>query len=108
MEIGNRVFVITGVSKGIGKSLAMQILAKGGKVAGWGNTEPDYSDANLFFVKTNVRNRENVEQAFQATQKHFGDEIHGLINNAGLGYFAYFEEMPPEQFEEIFEVNVYG
>jgi NAD(P)-dependent dehydrogenase (short-subunit alcohol dehydrogenase family) len=108
MEISNRVFVITGISKGIGKSLARQILARGGKVAGWGNTEPDYTDANLFFVKTNVRDRENVVQAFDATQKHFGGEVHGLINNAGLGYFGYFDEMPPEQFEEIFEVNVYG
>jgi short-subunit dehydrogenase len=108
MEIQDRIFIVTGVSKGIGKSLTTQILDKGGKVAGWGKHKPTYSHPNFLFVKTDIRNLRDTEQAFHTTQSHFGEEVHGLINNAGLGYFGFFEEMPPEQVYELYEVNVYG
>jgi NAD(P)-dependent dehydrogenase (short-subunit alcohol dehydrogenase family) len=106
MELQNKTAVITGISSGIGKALALQLLEKGARVAGWGLHKPDYKHKNLFFVKTNVRNLQEVETAFQKTQAHFGEEIHVLANNAGLGYFGYLENMSPEQWNEIFEVNV--
>jgi short-subunit dehydrogenase len=31
-----------------------------------------------------------------------------LVNNAGLGYFGYLEDMPVEQWHEMFDTNVNG
>ncbi len=108
MELKNKTIIVTGVSKGIGKETVLQLLEKGAKVAGWGRNEPDYTHDNFSFIKVNMRYMQEVANAFAETQGRFGQEIHGLVNNAGLGYFGYFEDMRPEEFFEIFEVNVYG
>ena len=108
MEIKNKTAVITGVNKGIGRALTEQLLDKGAIVAGWGMNKPDISHPNLHFFKADIRDITQVEKAFHETTDLVGNEIHILINNAGLGYFGYFEEMTPEIFREIFEVNVFG
>jgi len=108
MNLQNKTAIITGISKGIGLSLAVQLLAKGAKVAGWGMHPPEIEHTNLHFIQTDIRSEDAVAHAFQETVAKMGPEIHVLVNNAGLGYFGYFEEMPMEEFREIFEVNVYG
>lgn len=108
MDLKDKVAIVTGASRGIGRSVIEQLLAKGAKVAGWGKTEPEFSHPNFTFCKADVRELEQVEAAFAETRNAFGEEVHILINNAGLGYFGYFEEMAPEQFYELYEVNVYG
>jgi NAD(P)-dependent dehydrogenase (short-subunit alcohol dehydrogenase family) len=108
MELQNRTAIVTGVSKGIGKNVVLQLLERGAKVAGWGMNEPKYTHENFRFIRADVRKMESVAEAFRQTITHFGEEVHVLINNAGLGYFGFFEEMPEEQFEEIMKVNVYS
>jgi NADP-dependent 3-hydroxy acid dehydrogenase YdfG len=108
MDLQNKIAVITGISKGIGKELALQLLEKGAKVAGWGMNQSSIQHENLFFAETNVRQYESVQSAWQQTKAHFGGEVHILINNAGLGYFGYLEEMEMEKWHEMFEVNVNG
>ncbi|MEY2924125.1 MAG: hypothetical protein RLZZ337_673, partial [Bacteroidota bacterium] len=60
------------------------------------------------FYQTNVRDSKNVSDSFQAFYNDFGDEIHVLVNNAGLGYFGYLEDTSDEHIAEMFETNVYG
>lgn len=108
MDLQGKVAVVTGISKGIGKAIAEALLAKGTIVIGWGMHKPDYKHINLYFYETNIRDHISVENAFLQTQKKFGDDIHILVNNAGLGYFGNFEDMTIEQIHELFEVNVYG
>lgn len=108
MELNGKCAIVTGVSKGIGREVVMQLLEKGATVAGWGMHQPDYTHDNFHFFETNVRKLDSVQKSFAATVKQIGNNIHILINNAGLGYFEYFEEMSPERFYEIMEVNVYG
>lgn len=108
MELKGKIAIVTGVSKGIGKQIVLQLLEKGAKVAGWGRQAPDYQNENFLFIKTDVRKGHSVKEAFNKTIQHFGNEINILVNNAGLGYFTYFEEMPEDQFIEIMEANVYS
>jgi len=108
MDLKNKIAIVTGVSKGIGKALTEQLLDKGAIVAGWGMNRPDIGNQNFHFFETDIRDAAMVEAAFNKTKNILGDEIHVLVNNAGLGYFGAFEEMPLEQFREIFEVNVFG
>lgn len=108
MDLQGKIAVVTGVSKGIGKAVAKALLAKGAIVAGWGIHKPDYEHINFYFFETNIRDHKSVESAFQQTRKELGDDIHVLVNNAGLGYFGNFEDMSIEQVHELFEVNVYG
>ncbi|MCX6350646.1 MAG: SDR family NAD(P)-dependent oxidoreductase [Bacteroidetes bacterium] len=108
MEIQNKTAIVTGVSKGIGKELTLQLLDKGAKVFGLGVTTPNYTHTNFHFIKANIRKQQEVNQAFAEIIKLHQGDIDIMINNAGLGYFGNFEDMAEEQFHELFEVNVFG
>ena len=59
--LAGKTAVITGVSKGIGKAVALDLLARGVTVVGWGRTAPDFQDANLHFVNCDVSAPEAAE-----------------------------------------------
>ncbi len=101
--------IITGVSTGIGKATALELLSRGHKVIGWGLNEPDYGHFNFEFIRADVRSLKDVEDAWAKSQTHLPrGSADVLMNNAGLGYFGNIEDYTEEQFKEIFEVNVFG
>lgn len=108
MELQGKTAIITGISKGIGKATVLELLDKGAKVAGLGMTAPDYSHENLKFYKTDVRKFDEMEAAFKQVAADFGPEIHILVNNSGLGYFGYLEDISLDQWHEMFDVNING
>lgn len=108
MELKNKLAIITGVSRGIGKEIVLMLLEKGAKVCGWGKRNPDFAHDNFYFIKTNIRDVKQVEDAFEKTKMKFSEQIHILINNAGLGYFRIMEEIKVDEWKEMFETNVNG
>ncbi len=107
MELKNKVAVVTGVSRGIGKASVQALLNQGVKVAGWGIRNPEFSHPDFHFIQCNVKDPKAVESAYLETIAKFSS-IDILINNAGLGYFGKIEEMSLEQWHEMFAVNVHG
>jgi NADP-dependent 3-hydroxy acid dehydrogenase YdfG len=108
MELKGKNAIVTGVSRGIGKACVLALLERGVKVAGFGMRAPDYSHANFRFIATDVRDHLKVEASFQKAMEFLGNELHILVNNAGLGYFGYMEDTTVEQWKELFETNVNG
>lgn len=100
--------MVTGVSKGIGLATVQALLAKNVKVAGWGRTAPALQHANFFFCPCDVRNPEEVQQAYAQTVKQLGGSIAVLVNNAGLGIAGKLEEMSLEDWHTMFAINVNG
>lgn len=107
MELKNKVAVVTGVSRGIGKACVTALIEQGVKVAGWGLRKPEYTHPDFHFIHCNVKDPTAVENACTETMEKFS-AIHILINNAGLGYFGKLEEMSLEHWHEMFAVNVHG
>ncbi len=103
----NRVAIITGVSKGIGFHCAKQLLEKEFEVYGIGRTTPNFSHPHFHFVKGDVRHSSKIQEIISEI---IGKEtrIDVLINNAGLGYFGYCEDLEEKHWEEMFQTNVYG
>jgi NADP-dependent 3-hydroxy acid dehydrogenase YdfG len=108
MQLSNKVAIVTGCSKGIGFETVKALLEKGVKVAGWSRTAPDLRDDNFRFYAADVRDIDSVNGAYNATVKDFGDTIHVLVNNAGLGFASLIEETPVEEWVQMFETNVNG
>ncbi|MBI1223436.1 MAG: SDR family NAD(P)-dependent oxidoreductase [Bacteroidetes bacterium] len=108
MDLQNKKVIVTGISKGIGKALTLALLEKGAHVAGLGQTAPDYQHERLHFIQTDVRQFASVEKAFNQILAKWNNELHVLINNAGLGYFGKLEEIPLHEFDEMMQVNVNG
>ncbi len=109
MELENKIAVVTGVSKGIGKATVEALLQAGTKVVGWGRTAPHGIISNDFlFVPCDVRKVNDVAKAINITTDKWGEKIDILINNAGLGYFNLMEEITLMQWDEMFDTNVKG
>ncbi len=100
--------VITGISKGIGKALCELLLSKNYRVTGIGQHKPDIENEHLTFIKADVRNYIQVADAILQIKTNYNNQIDVLINNAGLGYFGNLEDMPIEQWHEMFDTNVDG
>ena len=86
----NKVWFITGSSRGLGRSLTEAVLAKGDKVAATSRNAghlKDLSDkygANVLTLSVDVSNTGQIKDAVEQTIAHFG-RIDVLVNNAGFG-----------------------
>lgn len=108
MELKDKIAVITGCSKGLGFETTKQLLEKGAVVYGLGINNPEFGNENFHFIKCNVRNSEEVNNAFFQVYNESQNKIDILINNAGLGYFGFIENYPDNQIEEMIETNLFG
>ncbi len=109
----SKVWLITGTSKGFGKTWAEAALKRGDKVAATARdinalTELKtlYGD-NILPISLDVNNREDCFKAVENVVKHFG-KIDILINNAGYGHFGFVEEITETEARQQIETNVFG
>jgi len=109
MNLDNRSAIVTGTSRGIGHSIAKALLTEGVTVAGWSRTEPhNFQHDNFHYIEADLTSQDSVEKAFTQTTELLGSNIHILVNNAGAGYKGDFDEMPPEKWHDLFDLNVHG
>lgn len=108
MEIPDKSAIVTGSSRGIGAAITKALLDEGMIVVGWNRTKPDLEHDRFHFVKVDIADAAQVDQAFEKTQQLVGDEIHVLINNAGVGYKGATEEMSLSEWQRLFGINVHG
>jgi NADP-dependent 3-hydroxy acid dehydrogenase YdfG len=108
MKLQHTTAVITGVSGGIGLSLCQQLLAKGVRVFGLGRNNVLEEHEQYRFIPTDVRQQEQVDQAFDTILSQTNSAVDILVNNAGLGYFGYLEDLPVDHWKEMYDTNVHG
>ncbi|MCE2787704.1 MAG: SDR family oxidoreductase [Bacteroidota bacterium] len=107
MNLSGKIAVVTGVSKGIGLAVANALLQKQCVVYGLGRNGAEINHPDFHFIKTDVRHAEEVKKAISQIASE-QPRIDILINNAGLGYFGFLEDISDEQWHEMFETNVDG
>jgi NAD(P)-dependent dehydrogenase (short-subunit alcohol dehydrogenase family) len=113
MEKQNKVWLITGASRGLGVNLTKAALAAGFKVVATGrNTDKvvesiGVSSDNLFILKIDITNPQEIEAAVKSAVDKFGT-IDILVNNAGNFYAGFFEELSNSQIEQQIATNLYG
>src|SRR3981189_2566860 len=108
-----KVWLITGGGNGLGRDIAEGALAAGGNVvAGARRTEElaplvaQYG-ARVNPVRMEVRDEAAAKAAVQLAGDTFG-RLDVLVNNAGFGQFAPFEQMSAEDFQAIVDTCFYG
>ena len=104
----NRVVLITGGSSGIGRSIGSFLKQQGLIV--YGTTRdlskyPNFDDFKL--IALDVRDHQSIKSAVDQVISEQG-RIDVLINNAGVGITGPLEEIPREEIENHFGVNLYG
>ncbi len=116
MKLKNKVAIITGAAKGIGKAIAKEFVKEGAKVViadvdleGAKQTvnELKQMGGEAIFVKVDVTNPQDVENMVNETVKHFG-KIDILVNNAGISIPMPALEMPLNVWNKVISVNLTG
>jgi len=108
-----KIWLITGSGNGLGRDIAEAALAAGDSVvAGVRRLEELNSLVEQYGervtpVKLDVREEEAAKTAVQAALDKYG-RLDVLVNNAGYGYFAPFEQMTSEQFRDVVETCLLG
>jgi NADP-dependent 3-hydroxy acid dehydrogenase YdfG len=108
MDLKNKMAIVTGSSRGIGLATVEMLLDNGVKVAGWSRSKTEVNHPNFKYIKVDISDVKSVENGHKETVSHFGNDIHILINNAGLGYSALFEDIKIEEWQQMFDTNVNG
>jgi NAD(P)-dependent dehydrogenase (short-subunit alcohol dehydrogenase family) len=109
----NKVWFITGASKGLGLELAKKLLAEGYKVAATSRNEKALvevlgnSSENFLPLEMDLVNEQSVKNAIDVTIRHF-KTIDVLVNNAGYGLLGALEELTDAEARKNYEVNVFG
>lgn len=109
----NKVWFITGASKGFGLSLVKQLLEAGQLVAATSRnlqeltTAVDTTSNKFLPLQVDLTNESSVSLALQHTHEFFG-RIDVVINNAGYGIGGAIEELNDAETRLAFDVNVFG
>jgi len=115
MDLTNRVAIVTGGTRGIGRAIAASLVSAGVKVAITARNEKDLADAvselnqkgHAAGYACDVRSYEQVKLTIAQIAADLGS-IDILVNNAGVGIFETVESMPVEDFHAVLETNVFG
>jgi NAD(P)-dependent dehydrogenase (short-subunit alcohol dehydrogenase family) len=116
MRFTDKVAIVTGSARGMGRATALALAREGAKVV-IADIDPTKGEdvvreierlgGEAIFVWADVSKRADMERMVQATLDRFG-KIDILVNNAGIHDGAPFTEESEEMWQRLFCVNVMG
>lgn len=111
----DRVFVVTGGSRGIGLALAKTLLDQKAKVVICGRKQVGLDQAveelkggeRLLAVPAHIAKAEDVDSLFDQTLEVFG-RLDGLVNNMGMNIITSVVDADPSLWQKIIDSNLNG
>lgn len=117
MRLKDKVIVLTGATKGIGRGVAPKLLEEGALLVAAGRSQADgesliagteaaYPGRTVFF-RGDICDEAYCEALIGEAVSRFG-RLDGLVNNAGLFPVKSFDETDAATFDQVFAVNARG
>ncbi len=117
MKLKNKIALITGASRGIGRSTALLFAKEGAKVAvNYFSSENEAKSvveeikkigSEAIAIKCDVSNEEQVKSMVNQVLSKFGS-LDILVNNAGIVFDVPFLKRTVEQWKKTLDVNLLG
>ena len=116
MLLADKIALITGAGRGIGKAIALKMASQGASIAIADIDEKTMEDARkevealgvkAMTVKMDISNSESVNAAVDKVLAEFG-RIDILVNNAAIFRKAPFLEMTPAQWQQTVDIDITG
>ncbi len=111
--VTEKVWFITGTSRGFGREWAIAALERGDKVAATARDTATLADLVERFgdavlpLQLDVTDRAADFAAVKQAHEHFG-RLDVVVNNAGYGQFGFVEELSEQDARDQIETNVFG
>lgn len=113
----NKVALVTGASRGIGRAIALDLAANGASIAvnfagneAKANEVVDEIKANggqAFAIKADVSKQDDVQQMIKAVVGEFGS-LDILVNNAGITRDNLLMRMKDDEWDDVINTNLKG
>jgi len=113
LDTANKVWFITGASRGFGRIWADAALKRGDKVAATARKLASIADltekygANVLTLELDVTKPDQVKTAVEQAHTHFG-RLNIVLNNAGYSLVGTIEESTADDVRAMYETNVFG
>lgn len=116
MDLRKKTALVTGASRGIGRSIALALAKAGSKVMLAARSKNELErvaqeirsgGGEASIIVANMREEKSIREMISTTIATFGC-IDILINNAGLGHFKPAAQIATAEWDEMFEVNLRG
>ena len=114
MKLKDRVAIVTGAARGIGKTIALTFLREGGKLAIIDSDRERLEILKKEFGKENkevivipcdITKSSDVKEMVLQVHKKFG-RVDILVNNAGIIRRGTIETVTEEDWDRVIEVNL--
>jgi len=116
-KLTGKVAIVTGASKGIGASIALHLAAEGASVVVNYSSSKEGAErvskqiqqegGKALIIQANMAIPKEIQRLFAETLKAFG-KLDILVNNAGIYVECPIEEITPELYHKMFDLNVLG
>ena len=105
--MNKNIILITGTSRGIGKSIAKEYIKKNFIVIGCSRNAANFSDKNYEHYILDINNEQDVIKMFQNIRKKYG-RLDILINNAGIASMNHSLLTNMETVHRLLNTNIAG
>ena len=107
MDLGlrDRVCIVTGSTGGIGLATARLLAAEGARVVTSGRSTDGPGVGEALHVPCDLAQPGEPERLVEATVEELGG-LDCLVNNVGLARIAKFEEVPDDEWEAYWQLNL--
>lgn len=111
--MNNKVWLVTGASKGLGLALVKKLLSEGYQVAATSRTAKSLIQAvgnlssDFLPLQTDLTDPISVQASVEKAISHFGS-LDVVVNNAGYGQMGALEELTDQECRQNFDINVFG
>ncbi|QEX23547.1 short-chain dehydrogenase [Hypericibacter adhaerens] len=107
-RLQDKIAIVTGGSRGIGRAIVERFLAEGARVATTSQSEPKTpfpADERLVWLQADMSRADDVERLFAAAGDRFGG-VDILVNNAGLQLERTIEQTSEAEWDRVMAVNL--
>lgn len=107
----NKIALVTGATRGIGKAIAEELVSKGYTVIGTATSEKGAESISAYLGENgkglvlNVADAESIESVLKQIKESFGD-IDVLVNNAGITRDGLLMRMKDDDWFDIIQTNL--